>query len=115
MARLPHSYVRLVLLFFLGLTIAGYSLFQSRHLIWGPQITIDYPQNGSTMTEPFLEVAGSARNIAYLDLNGRQIFIDEHGRFSEKLLLSYGYNIIAVHARDRFSRETNKTLELIYK
>ena len=48
-------------------------------------------------------------------MNDRQMFTDEEGEFSEKLLLSYGYNIITVKAKDRFGRETKKTLELIYK
>jgi hypothetical protein len=60
-------------------------------------------------------VVGEAKNVSYLSLNGRQIFTDESGTFSEKLLLPYGYTIMTLKARDRFGRSRTYTLELVYK
>ena len=48
-------------------------------------------------------------------MNDRKIFIDQQGNFKEKILLSYGYNIITMKANDKFGRNTKKKLELIYK
>ena len=99
----------------LAMMILGYALFQARNLIRGPMISIENPQNGSTLVESLISIEGHAENISYISLNDRQIFIDEAGAFKEKLLLSYGYNIMTIKAKDKFGRETQETLELVYK
>jgi hypothetical protein len=48
-------------------------------------------------------------------LNGRPIFIDLEGRFFEKLLLSPGYNIIELTAKDTQGRAIEKHLEIMYE
>ncbi len=73
------------------------------------------PLNGASVEHSLINIEGVAKNISHISMNDRQMFTDEEGEFSEKLLLSYGYNIITVKAKDRFGRETKKTLELIYK
>ena len=40
---------------------------------------------------------------------------DEKGNFEEKLLLSYGYNIMTIEGWDKFGRETKETIEMVYK
>lgn len=91
---------------------AGYGLFQARYLIMGPVINLYKPLSGLTES-PIAAVAGRARNVSYIDLDGRQIYIDETGEFNEKLLLSRGYNIIKLSARDKFGRTVEKTVELV--
>ena len=81
----------------------------------GPIITIHTPENGSTLTESLVTIKGVAENISHISLNDRSIFIDEEGRFQEKLLLSYGYNIMTIKAEDKFGRKTEEILELVYK
>jgi hypothetical protein len=110
-----NKYVRLGLISLFAAGIIGYALFQTRNLIQGPIIKIHSPVNGSSLTKSFVEIEGAAKNISYINLNDRQIFTDESGAFSERLLLSYGYNIITLRARDKFGREVEKTLELVYK
>jgi hypothetical protein len=95
--------------------ILGYTYFQSIAFLRGPILSVEFPQNGATLEESLVTVVGSASYITKLSLNGRPIFIDEDGRFSEKLLLMYGYNIITLEANDRFDRTTRETLELVYK
>lgn len=94
--------------------IVGYSFFQARKILGGPQIKIDEPQNGSAFEEPLVVIKGRTRNINSISLNDRPIFIDDEGYFSEKLLLSAGYNIIEIQAKDRFGKETEERLELVY-
>jgi len=95
--------------------ILGYSFYQSRSLITGPLITINEPENGSTVTRQLVTIAGAAKNINKITLDDRPIYVDESGAFSEKLLLSEGYNIIKISAWDKFSKKTEKTIELVYK
>ena len=95
--------------------ILGYSFYQSRSLITGPLITINEPENGSIVTRQLVTIAGAAKNINKITLDDRPIYVDESGAFSEKLLLSEGYNIIKISAWDKFSKKTEKTIELVYR
>ena len=98
-----------------GLAIGTYAYFQSREFLRGPQVTIETPVSGSTLTESTVTVTGSAQNVATITLNGSPIFVDSQGQFSQKLLLFEGYNILTVRAEDRFGKKVEKTLELVYK
>ena len=109
------TYLKFLLISIFAIIILGYSLFQARNIVSGPIIEIKSPQNGSSLEHSLIEIKGKAKNISHISMNGRQIFTDDKGIFSEKLLLSYGYNIITIKAQDRFDREIEKNLELIYK
>ena len=115
MNRTALSIVRISALSLLGLVIVGYSLFQAWKLISGPVIDIYTPQNGATYSQTLIEIDGKAKNVASLNLNGRKIFTDKNGIFKEQLLLSPGYNIIVLDAKDKFGTYTKKKLELILK
>ena len=95
--------------------IVGYGAFQAKNLVGGPKIAITSPMTGATTTESMVNITGFAHNISFLTLNGDKIFTNESGAFSEKVLLSYGYNIMTLEAKDRFGRTAQKTLQLIYK
>jgi hypothetical protein len=115
MNRNAISIIRTSLITLLVIIIAGYSLFQAQKMIRGPIIDIYTPENGATYSQVLIEISGRARNISYLNLNDRPIFTDKNGYFTEKLLLSPGYNIIKLDARDKFKNYTEKKLEIILK
>ncbi|MBU6430837.1 MAG: hypothetical protein KGJ58_01535 [Patescibacteria group bacterium] len=94
--------------------ISGYSFYQSRSLVIGPIVTISEPKNGETVNQSLIKIAGDSKNIKKITLDDREINIDETGAFSEKLLLSEGYNIIKVSAWDKFGKKTEKTIEVVY-
>lgn len=95
--------------------IVGYSYFQSRNLIRGPQIVLTSPATGSTLTDQVVKIKGNASNISFLSLNDRQIFVDKEGNFNEELLLSPGYNIWTIAAKDKFGRIVSKKIELVFR
>ena len=95
--------------------IGSYAAFELQDLVNGPQIAVASPQNGATLSRSLVEVAGVAQNVSDISLNGKKIFITEEGAFSEKLLLSYGYNVITIQATDRFGREVERQIEVVYK
>ncbi len=95
--------------------IAGYSLYQGRNLIKGPELIITSPANGITVSDPIISINGSAKNISYISLNDRQIFVDKDGIFKEELLLASGYNVWKVEAKDKFGRVVSKKIEIILK
>ena len=115
MSRLLQRPILLAGTIVMLLGAAGYGLFETRDLIAGPVIVIEKPENGAVFSDSLIEINGTARNITSISFNGRQIFVDEEGRFSETLLLSYGYNIMTLSAEDKFGRTVSKTLEAVYK
>ena len=109
------TYLKIVGIVFFVIIILGYISFQAKDIVIGPIIEIHSPENGSSVKESAIEIKGKVKNISHISMNGNQIFTDDNGIFSEKLLLSYGYNIITIKAQDRFDREIEEKLELIYK
>ncbi len=115
MNRNIASIVRITGISLLGIIIVAYSLFQAHKLLTGPVIDIDSPQDGAVFNTPLIQVDGHVQNVAYLKLDGRPIFTDTDGRFSEKLLLSPGYTILTLDAQDKFGKSVSKKVELILK
>ena len=95
------------------LIIIGYTYLKTKDYIAGPQVTIISPLNGSSVSNPLVEIVGITKNISSISLNDRPIFIDEKGSFKEKLLLYPGYNIMSIKAEDRYKRKVEKKLEII--
>jgi hypothetical protein len=92
--------------------VALYTLFQARFLILGPQVKIDYPPDGFVATSSLMTISGTARNVTAISLDGRPIFLDQYGNFSEELLVPPDESTILIQARDRFGRETEKTARI---
>ena len=110
-----HSrrFIKILLFGAMALVIIGYAYLKTKDYIAGPQIIITSPLNGSSVSNPLIEIVGVAKNISFISLNDRPIFIDEKGNFKEKLLLYPGYNIMSVKAEDRYKRNVEKNLEII--
>lgn len=108
-------YLKFYSLVTLGIVVFGYSAFQAQKMIRGPQIRVLSPINGATYTTPLIEVKGVAKNISTLTFDDRPLYTDLQGNFSDSLLLSPGYNIIKLEARDKFGSKTEKKIEIIYK
>lgn len=93
--------------------ILGYSLFQGRYIILGPELEIAFPKNGQVMEAGPMVVSGRVENISYLSLNDGQIYTNKEGYFEEKLIAQRGTNIIKITAKDRFGRVTEKLVEIV--
>lgn len=107
--------VRITLGIALVLFILGYAASKSINLIEGPIVRLDTPGNGETLRTPFLLISGNAKNIAFLSLNDRQIFVNDSGDILDRLLLHEGYNVITLKATDKFGRESVIRREVVYK
>jgi len=94
--------------------LIGYAYYQTKNLALGPQIEITTPKNGSSLQEKLIVLEGVTKNISKISINDFPIYVDQKGAFKEKLLLAQGYNLIELSASDRFDREINKKLEIVY-
>jgi hypothetical protein len=93
--------------------ILFYVFFQARFLIAGPQLTLA-PTHVGRVNQPVITLEGTAANISRLWLNGRQIYTDQQGRFTEALYLENGYTIATLSAEDRYGRRTELHREFVY-
>ncbi len=100
---------------FLFLVILIYSAFQARKILEGPRISIISPRSGQVMEDPLLDIKGVATNVNQISLNGNLFYIDQKGNFDQKLLLSPGYNIISLDAKDKFGKQTEKKIEVVFR
>lgn len=107
--------VRTGSIFMIVVLIASYGFYQSRFLLKGPELSVWDPTDGSAVLQSVLEIKGEAKNISYISLDGRQIFVNEEGAFKEKVLLSPGYNALTFKATDKFGKEVEKTIGLFFK
>jgi hypothetical protein len=97
------------------LIILGYTAFNSRIFIAGPQLEIHNPIHGSSISDsPLVKIDGTAKNISSIRANDKWFPIDSDGNFSEPVLLKPGHNIIYIEASDKFGRTIEQNLELFY-
>ena len=106
--------IKIILIALAIIAFGGYTYYQTKDLIAGPQIEINSPRNGSGTSEELIEINGVAKNISRISMNNLSIYTDQNGVFKEKFLLAEGYNIIELSASDRFGRTKNKKLEIVY-
>jgi hypothetical protein len=81
-----------------------YAGFETVKLFLGPSLIVDSPKDLATISDPLITVSGTVKRVSYITINDRQIFADTEGKFSDKLLLQSGYNIIEVEVKDRFGK-----------
>ena len=94
-------------------TIIGvFSYFKMSFVLNGVQILASIEHGEDT---PLATITGKAQNATYISLNGREIYIDKDGSFSEKINLIPGFSVITIDATDKFGKEKEKTFQLVYK
>lgn len=98
---------------YLGIMIvAGYSYVALKDIVRGPKIVVVTPENGYATTTPLIVVTGQIQRAVILALNGATTTTDLAGNFKESLLLSPGYNIMTLEARDRYGRVVKEIIEM---
>jgi hypothetical protein len=114
MNRNALFYLKNGLLVLFILIVLGYSFFQVRNIVFGPNISLQSPLDGQTYVHALIDVKGTATNINYLTLDDRPILTDLSGNFDEKILLLPGSNNIKLYAENKFGKKTEKILQIIY-
>ncbi len=93
--------------------IFGYTFFEARYLISGPELTISSPKNNAVVKDSLLEIKGQVKNINNLTIDGRQVMITPDRSFTDKLLLLNGYNTIEVKVTNKFGQVNSRILNVI--
>ena len=92
------------------LVVLSYSLFEARKLLEGPEITIEFPADGSATSSAVATVVGTAQNISFLTINDAPSYTDEAGTFVYRYSPPAGYTMVTVAATDRFGRRASKSI-----
>jgi hypothetical protein len=106
-------FVRVIIIGIVVAVVVGYAGFAFRDIVRGPSIVITKPINGETFATSSVELKGISERAQFISLNGKPILIDENGAFSEIIVLSSGYNVSTIEARDKFGHIATQKLELV--
>ena len=99
----------------LFLFIISYSIFQTKAISRGVTLNIANIKDGEVSSSGILTLTGTALHATYLSVNNKEIVVDEKNGFSEELVLSDGYNIITIEAKDKFGKATEKSFRVLYQ
>lgn len=77
----------------------------------GVQIEANINRDNSSIAE----IKGNAKNATHISLNGREIFIDKEGSFTEPIALLPGFSVMTLEAQDKFGNRAEKKFEVVYK
>ena len=113
--RETKFYLKAIIIVLFLICLFGYGAFEVWAYACGPKITVSSPANGAVVSESLISIDGQGKNTKAITLNDRPILVDEKGNFSEKILLSYGYNVLELKAEDRFGKKTQQELQIVYK
>jgi len=72
------------------------------------EATMEQKENSSIAT-----ITGRAEKANYLALNGREIFIDKEGNFSETISILPGFSVITINAKDKFGKTAEKKFQIV--
>lgn len=111
---LPYrdSRVTKIAIFVFFVLILGYGYYEARGLLFGPVITIT--SSTTLVYQPAITIRGKADRIASLSMNGEKIPVTEDGVFEEPFVLAPGDNHIMLDATDKYGRNQQKVLEIVY-
>ena len=115
MSSVIKNHITTTLSIIVAILILSYTLFQLRHIIIGPEISLRDSDSGKTVSDPTFAIVGNARDIKEIKINDKVSYIDESGNFADIILLSPGYNIVTITGEDKFHRVTEKKIELVYQ
>lgn len=113
--RQTKLYLKAIMIVLFLVCLFGYGSYEIWNYVTGPRIIISSPENGSAVSESLISIDGQGKNTKEITLNDRPIVVDEAGNFSEKILLSYGYNVLELKAQDKFGKKTEQELQIVYK
>ena len=97
----------------LGLALIVFVGTKMYPLIHGPDIQLATMTDGAHLTEPVVQLSGTAHFTKDLIINGAPIATAPNGSFDEKLLLNPGYNVITMEGKDRFGNSNVKNYTAI--
>lgn len=95
--------------------IGAYVLFQIRAVTAAPSLTIDQPQEGERLAQPFAEIKGKTEPDAVVTINGQGAIVGDDGSFSLTINIPSGPTIIVIQAKKRRGKAAEETRHIFYQ
>jgi hypothetical protein len=90
--------------------IMFFSYEKMNFMVMGVKIEAKIEQSNDS---PLAKVVGNADKAIFLSLNGREIFIDKNGNFSESISMLPGFSIVTLNAKDKFGKTAEKKFQIV--
>lgn len=97
----------------LVIALTGYIWLQVNQLTSPPTLEIITPSESTKVAIEMIEISGKADPGSVVSINNQVITQDTTGKFSEKIALDSGLNTIEVIAKNRFNKQTSKTINVL--
>lgn len=94
--------------------VAWYFWHEICFLIKAPELEVYQPLADVTVNQENFEVSGKTNPVAYLTVNGQEVYIDKEGNFKKEINLSNGVNIIKIETKNRFGKTSTIIRRIIY-
>ncbi|MDO8560620.1 MAG: helix-turn-helix domain-containing protein [bacterium] len=102
-----------LIIFCAAIIFAGaYFFYEFRFVIRPPELTITSPAKDEVTAGDSFPISGVIEKESTLTLNGRTVYTNAAGEFSDSALLSKGLNSLEFEVKNRFGK-TNKVLRYI--
>lgn len=91
-----------------GLGVAGLLVYlglKVQTVVEAPELTLSSPTEDFVTTTPSVLVEGATEPESAVRINGQEVFLNTDGRFSERIDLQPGLNVIKISAAKERSRE----------
>lgn len=103
----------ILMISFAAILIAGvYFLYEFRFVIRSPELTVVSPPKDEITTQDSFPISGKIEKESVLTLNGRPVYTNDKGEFSDSALISKGLNTLEFEVTNRFGK-TNKVVRYI--
>lgn len=89
-----------------------YVAFQYGSLLFGPKLSIEKPKDKSTISGNIVEVSGKTDPYATVLVDDGEAYVNISGNFKKTLYVFEGDKTIKIVAKNRFGKETKKTLKI---
>lgn len=90
----------------------SYLYYEFRAFVSEPRLVIHEPVDGQSVSEADIVIRGETDPRASVAINDEAAAVDEEGRFSEKLQLNPGLNVISVTSVNRFGKERKESVSV---
>ncbi len=91
----------------------GYLGWQIYTITTPPVLDIYSPADNYKTTDTSVIITGKTKPEAQLTINGKVIYIDEQGKFSETVYFVTGHHALTIEARTKYSRTQVKTIQIM--
>ncbi|OGZ35969.1 MAG: hypothetical protein A2V60_01210 [Candidatus Portnoybacteria bacterium RIFCSPHIGHO2_01_FULL_39_19] len=109
----PKRIILVVFILFL-IGVGWYFWHEVCFLIKPLDLEIIQPSTDITANQENFEIIGRTNPVAYLTVNGQEVYIDKEGNFRKEISLTNGLNIIKIEAKNRFGKTNTIIRRIIY-